>query len=147
MHRFILTNLGLCTALLLTGCPGTLSDPDAYRDAGTEIKDAETILAESCGTADCHDDTNPPEFLDLLSPNVEDRVVDVNANGAGCTNKVLVVPGDPDLSYLLNKVENVPGICGLAMPIVGNLAVEEVEVLRQWVIDLGDASGGAPDGG
>jgi len=138
-----------CAALLwLTGCPGSLSDPDAFVDGGVEIKDAETILAESCGTTGCHDDSpQAREGLDLISPGVESRLVDVPAMGSGCTNRILVVAGDPDSSYLMDKISNTPGICGTQMPVVGILPADEVEVLQQWIVDLGASSGETPDGG
>lgn len=149
IHRFMWTTAGLSAAVvLLTACPGSLANRDLYGDGGVQIKDAETILAESCGTTGCHDDSaQAQEGLDLLSPNVESRVVDVNAAGVGCTSRLLVVAGDPDTSYLMDKVLNTPGICGTQMPVVGFLEPAEIEVLRQWIIDLGDSSGGTPDGG
>ena len=47
------------------------------------------------------------------------------------------MPGDLNNSYLLKKLLDVPGICGSPMPIVGSLTGEEIEVLRQWIVDLG----------
>ena len=146
MHRFILTMLGLCAALVLTGCAGNLSDPAAFADGGVELKDAETILAESCGTTGCHDDSpQAQQGLDLLSPGVENRVVDVNAVATGCTDRILVIAGDPDNSYLISKLGAVE-ICGTQMPLLQSLPQDEIDTLRQWVIDLGDSSG-TPDGG
>lgn len=134
--------------MLLTACQGSLSNRDAFGDGGVELKDAETILAESCGTTGCHDDTLQAQAgLDLVSPNVESRVVDVNATGIGCTGRIFVVAGDPDSSYLIDKVINTPGICGLQMPVVGSLPADEVDVLRQWIVDLGSSSGAMLDGG
>ena len=149
MYRLVSTRAGLCAAaVLLTACQGSLSNPDEFGDGGVAIKDADTILAESCGTTGCHDATSQAqEGLDLLSPNVESRVVDVNAAGEGCTDQILVVAGDPDSSYLMNKILNTPGICGTQMPVVGILPANEIEVLRQWIVDLGSSSGGTTDGG
>jgi hypothetical protein len=148
MQRLVLFAFGSCGALWLCACPGTLSNPEAFEDAGAQTKDAETILAESCGTSDCHDASAQAQAgLDLLSPNVEGRVVDVNATGLGCGNEILVVPGDPDSSYLLQKILNVPGICGLPMPVVGLLSAAETETIRQWIEDLGNSEEGIPDGG
>lgn len=148
IYRCISAAACCASLVLLTGCPGSLSDPDAFGDGGVEIKDAETILAESCGTTGCHDDSaQAQEGLDLISPDVESRLVDINAMGSGCTNRVLVVAGDPDSSYLMDKISNTPGICGTQMPVVGILAPDEVEVLRQWIVDLGDSFEGTPDGG
>jgi hypothetical protein len=149
IYRFISTTGGLCAAVvLLTACPGNLSNWDAFGDGGVVTRDAETILAESCGTTGCHDNTSQAQAgLDLLSPDVESRVVDVNATGIGCTSRIIVIAGDPDSSYLMDKVFNTPGICGLQMPVVGTLPADEIEVLQQWIVDLGDSSGGTPDGG
>lgn len=135
-------------AVLIVGCPGSLSNPEDFIDGGLVDKDAETILAESCGTTSCHDASpQAAEGLDLVSPDVEVRVVDINAAGEGCESNILVVAGDPDTSYLFDKVLDLPTICGLKMPLVGDLPPDEIEILRQWIIDLGDSSAGAPDGG
>ena len=148
MHRLIKLAVGVCAAFVLSACPGSLSNPNDFGDGGMELKDAETILAESCGTTGCHDDTSQAQAgLDLLSPNVESRVVDVNSTVAACASRILVVAGDPDSSYLMDKVLNVPGICGLQMPFIGTLPADEIEVLRPWIIDLGASSGSTLDGG
>ena len=138
MTRFAWTWMGLWLALAVSGCAGNLNDPDAFLIEGPGEKDAETILAESCGTSGCHDDSSQAQAgLDLVSPGVEARVVNINAIAIGCTDRILVVAGDPNASYLIEKVENIPGICGLQMPIIGSLDPDEVEVLREWIIDLG----------
>jgi hypothetical protein len=145
MNRFLLALLGTCSAWVLVGCAGSLDNPEDFVDTGIEVKDAEMILAESCGTVGCHSDgAQPAAGLDLLSPGVEARVVDVDATGVTCGNDVLVVAGDPDGSHMLDKVL---GICGLQMPPVTPLPPDEVEVLRDWIDDLGSSSGGTPDGG
>ena len=96
----------------------------------------------------CHDASPQAQAgLDLISPNVENRVVDVNAVGLGCESGMLVVAGDPDGSYLLDKALDVPTICGLQMPLVGSLLPDEIQILRQWITDLDGSAGGAPDGG
>jgi hypothetical protein len=147
IFRFIWTTASLSAAVVsLAGCPGSLSNPDDFGDGGVEIKDAETILADNC-TVGCHNPTQMQADLDLLSPNVASRVVDKDAIGIGCTDRKLVVAGDPDSSYLIDKVLNVPGICGGQMPVVGSISGEEIETLRQWIVDLGDSFGGTPDGG
>ena len=148
MKRFALYTFGVGSISLFVGCVGSLANPGDFLDGGTTQKSAEAVLAESCGTVGCHDASSQAQAgLDLVSPNVASRVVDVNAVGLGCGNDVLVVAGDPDNSYLLDKVLDELGICGLPMPVVGSLSASEVEVLRQWIIDLGGSGGGTPDGG
>ena len=131
--------------MVFAGCPGSLSNPEDFMDGGTS---AAMLLADGCGTDGCHDDSLDPEAgLDLLSPNVESRVVNVNAMGEGCENDILVVAGEPDRSYLLDKVLDAPGICDFAMPIADTLSASEIEILREWIIDLGGSGAGTPDGG
>lgn len=148
MRRWIFRGLGLFCGFVLSACPGSLSNPDAFEDGGVVPQDPETILAESCGTTGCHDASPQAQAgLDLVSPDVASRVVDVNAIGIGCGDEILVVAGDPDSSYMLDKILNLPGICGLPMPVVGSLTPAEIETIRQWIIDLGSPDGGATDGG
>lgn len=148
MRRFVFWAVLLCMASWLGACPGTLSNPQDFEDGGVQRKDAETIFAESCGTSGCHDDSLQAQAgLDLWSPNVEARVVDVFATGIGCGDEILVVAGDPDSSYLFQKILNTPGICGLPMPVVGALDSTEIETIRQWIIDLGGSSAASANGG
>ena len=148
MERFALFTFGVCSVVVLAGCPGSLSNPGDFIDGGSAPKSAEMVLADTCGIPGCHDATMQAQAgLDLVSPGVAGRVVDMNAVGLGCESDILVVAGDPDGSYLMDKVLNAPGICGLFMPTVGVLTAEEEETLRQWIIDLGGSSGGTLDGG
>jgi len=110
-------------------------------------KTAEDVLAESCAMVGCHDDVTRAGDLDLLSPDVESRVVDVASKAIGCETDILVVAGDPDSSYLIQKIESSPGICGLQMPLVGSLPSQDIEVLRQWIVDLGGTGGSGGVGG
>lgn len=146
--RFASVAFGLVSTFVVAGCPGSLANPEDFIDGGATPKNAETVLAESCGTSTCHDQPRPPQHeLDLLSPGVESRVVGVNAIGPGCESGVLVVAGDSDGSYLLDKVVNTPGICGLQMPVVGLLSQSDIEILRDWIDGLGGSGGGTLDGG
>ncbi len=148
MKRFASLTCGVLLALVVAGCPASLSNPEDFIDGGTVEKEAETILAESCGTTGCHDASpQAAAGLDLISLNVESRVVGINAIGLGCESDILVVAGDPEGSYLLDKVLDLPAICGLQMPLVGSLPADEIEILRQWIIDLGGSGDGAVDGG
>jgi hypothetical protein len=148
MKRLASFMCGAVAVVVIAGCPASLSNPEDFIDGGTVEKDAETILAESCGTLGCHDATPLAQAgLDLVSPGVEARVVGVNVVAPMCANRILVIAGDPDASYLLDKVLPAGGICGTPMPVGSNLDADEIEVLRQWIIDLGEPGDGAPDGG
>jgi hypothetical protein len=146
MTRFVSIWIGLWAVALSGGCAGELNDPGAFTGENPpDTKSAETILAESCGTTGCHDDSSQAQGgLDLLSPGVRSRLVGVNSTATGCTDRVLVVDGDPNNSYLLDKVLNVPGICGLQMPIVGMLDQDEIDVLQAWILDPTSVSDPSP---
>jgi hypothetical protein len=137
----------LAGALGGAGCLGSLADPDAFIDGGTIPKAAQAVFDESCATIGCHDDVTTASDLNLLSPGVESRVLNVNATGVGCEARVLVVAGEPNSSYLFDKVLGTIGICGSRMPLLSILSDSDVEVIREWIIELGGSSQGTPDGG
>jgi len=147
MKRLASVVFVLVTALGGAGCVGSLADPDAFIDGGTITKDAQTVFDESCATAGCHDDVTSAANLNLKSAGVEGRVLNVNATGIGCEARILVVAGDPSGSYLFDKILGTIGICGSRMPLLSILPDSDVEVIRDWIIDLGGAGQVVPDGG
>ncbi len=147
MKRLASVVFVLATALGGAACVGSLSDPDAFIDGGTISKDAQTVFDESCATAGCHDDVTTAANLNLKSPGVESRVVNVNAMGVGCEARILVAAGDPSGSYLLDKILGTIGVCGSRMPLLSILPDSDVEVIRDWIIELGGSSQGILDGG
>ena len=109
---------------LLTGCPGTLDDKEAFlaaatvddagaTDAGTCGDVPTRIFMPSCGTAGCHSATAPQQGLDLVSPGVASRVVGVQAKV--CPG-ALADPGNPAGSLLYTKLLPRPA-CGTQMPL------------------------------
>lgn len=147
MKRLASVVFVLVAALWGAGCVGSLADPDAFIDGGTITKDAQTVFDESCATAGCHDDLTTAANLNLKSAGVESRVLNVNATGIGCEARILVVAGDPSGSYLFDKILGTIGICGSRMPLLSILPDSDVEVIREWIIDLGGSGQGMPDGG
>ncbi|MGB5267768.1 MAG: hypothetical protein WBN30_14330 [Polyangiales bacterium] len=147
MKRLASVVFVLVAALWGAGCVGSLADPDAFIDGGTITKDAQTVFDESCATAGCHDDLTTAANLNLKSAGVESRVLNVNATGIGCEARILVVAGDPSGSYLFDKILGTIGICGSRMPLLSILPESDVEVIREWIIDLGGSGQGMPDGG
>jgi len=52
------------------------------------------------------------------------------------TSLTLVIPSDPDESYLLHKLEGRAGIVGERMPKGGPfLTTVEVDLIKQWISD------------
>jgi hypothetical protein len=63
----------------------------------------------------------------------------VLVNGASTRNpgQVFIVPGNPDASYLVKKLEGAPDIVGARMPLGGPyLKPGQIQILRRW-IELG----------
>ena len=155
--------LSLLLALLAcAACPGTLADPDAFDlgagDGGTNgpvatadaapaasaCPDVPTVLAQSCGTAGCHDATTRAEGLDLKSPDVASRLVGVPAvEGAG----FLIDRATPAQSVVYTKLLATPPF-GLRMPTVP-LDDATTRCVLDWVTAeasavVSPADGGAP---
>ena len=64
----------------------------------------------------------------------------VNARSVGKPGAIRVVPGDPDASYLVQKIEGAPGIVGVRMPMTPPyLTPGQIAVIRRW-IELGAAN-------
>ncbi len=146
--------LGFCMALG-TGCAGNLDNPEAFSGfegfggtggtggtggSGFVGPTIEEVMEESCGNVGCHSAQAPAGGLDLVSPNLEGRLVDVVSTNPSCSDQLLVIPGDPDESYLLKKVNDTPDICGLAMPPGISLSVDDTAAIERWILDLDDTS-------
>ncbi len=109
---------------MLTACPGEASFDEVRDD----------ILLPSCGlSGSCHE--GGAGELDFGDPAiVYDQLVDVESEDK--PGAIRVIPGDPDNSYLIHKVEEHPDIVGDAMPpgfSLSNSAPEKVQILRDWI--------------
>jgi Planctomycete cytochrome C len=83
----------------------------------------------------CHSSTgrNPSGGLDL-NPNVAfDQLV--NAAVRGKPGAIRVIPGDPDNSYLVQKLEGAASIVGRRMPFNGPpyLTDGQIKIIRRWI--------------
>lgn len=82
----------------------------------------------------CHSDQgrNPSGQLNLLEGRSFQALVGVGSTGK--PGETRVIPGDPDNSYLIKKLEGAPGIVGTRMP-RGNVVLEpgQVLVIRRWI--------------
>lgn len=70
--------------------------------------------------------------------NLTHAVAYQNLVGVAARNRpgaVRVIPGDPDNSYLIHKLEGAPGIFGLRMPLGGPpyLTSGQIAVVRRWI--------------
>lgn len=95
------------------------------------------VFDECCATSGCHDDGTQAGNLNLSSAELSYlALVEQPAdNGVARENRwMLVKPGEPELSFLVRKIEQ-PGVGeGAPMP-VGNKALNGpyLEMVRAWV--------------
>lgn len=82
----------------------------------------------------CHSDQgrNPSGQLVLLEGRAFQFLVGTPSSGK--PGEVRVIPGDPDNSYIIKKLEGAPGIVGTRMP-RGNVVLEpgQILVIRRWI--------------
>lgn len=96
------------------------------------------ILDASCGS--CHNASLAQGGLDLQS-DPRAALVDVPSSAGD----IYVVPGDPDASYLIERLESDTA----PMPPTGGLPAESIDIIRQWIADGASddcESGGGGDG-
>jgi hypothetical protein len=109
------------------GPPSCSSDPAAVA----------TFLVMRCGVSGaCHGDGKdapPAANLDLTSPNVKARLLNVRAKGVQCGTPVLINPDATGLFF--DKIGPTPP-CGQRMPfgmITPYVTPEELKCLKDWI--------------
>lgn len=99
--------------------------------------DVQPIFDASCSANACHDGVNPAEGLDLRASSAHASLVGVPASQ--CGERLRVTPGDPEASYLIDKLRGVDLCSGSRMPKGAPLPAAQVQVIADWVAQ------GAPD--
>ncbi len=91
----------------------------------------EEIFSPICSV--CHAGSSAPRGLRLDSKqNSFDFLVGVDADEVPTTLRVS--PGNPDGSYLVQKIEGAPGIVGGQMPLGGPaLSDQQISLVRSWI--------------
>jgi hypothetical protein len=90
------------------------------------------VFTPSCATAGCHSGATPQAGLNLEAANSFAMLVGVaSTQDAGVQR---VNPGNPNLSYLITKLEGA-GASGGQMPPGGALPAAEITTIRQWITD------------
>ena len=123
-------------ALLLVGCADKTGDSgtNAADDSATydlpifaQVRD--DVLVPSCGFGSCHGAGEAGLQID------EDMMVDalVDVPSTVQADAILVVPGDPDGSYLVAKLTEAPSIDGEVMPPSGAMSQERIDMVKKWI--------------
>jgi hypothetical protein len=93
------------------------------------------VFGPSCGTGGCHTGggANLPGAMDLSSEQASfDNLVNVVASQVGGGGAFRVLPGDPDNSYLIQKMEDAQ-LVGNGMPPSGRLNQAIINDIRLWI--------------
>jgi hypothetical protein len=92
------------------------------------------IIRPSC-VAGCHTRDGESPELDLsTAAGARTALLSMSSRVAGCG--MLVVPGAPDASLLVAKLENTqPMACGKRMPDISGLTVDQRTLISEWIAD------------
>jgi len=77
---------------------------------------------QACFT--CHTTSLPPDLK---------TYGEIMAYRSDCGGTPLVVPGDPDSSFLMHKISTTTPLCGGPMPPTGRLPDQELTLIRDWI--------------
>lgn len=124
---------------ILSGCAGSLEDPQRF-DAGTpngfvcaslNVPVKAQLLAQKC-TAGCHSAAAQMSGLDLESPGVASRLVEISTVDCPPRKRVATADGGT-LEEMIS--ETVP-TCGTTMPPGSRLTTAEVACVVEWTRNL-----------
>jgi hypothetical protein len=87
------------------------------------------ILLKSCGFSSCHGSESGG--LTLTTDRAYEELLDEPSEEKPDMHRV--VPGDPDNSYLIWKLEGAEGIVKDQMPPGGELPEEKIAAIRAWI--------------
>ena len=91
------------------------------------------VFSVTCATSGCHAGAAAPQNLRLDAANSYANLVDVDSQEVPTLKRV--DPGDPDNSYLIQKLEGTAAVGG-RMPLGGTpLDDTTIMVIRQWISD------------
>ncbi len=133
--------------MLVFGCapdPHVAMD-EGEAEPGEELQcEVPKLFAERCGGENCHGNGGSSAAgLDLISPDVEQRIVGVSGTSCG---GIVADPSDPEGSLLYTKVSETPE-CGARMPIIGEpLDEDELRCVKEWISGLLPPTGGGCEG-
>lgn len=116
----------LLAATALAGCDGGGDDPPP---TFTELR--ERVFTPSCTFLACHSGASPAGGLGLDTDTAHTALVDAMAMGV--PGRIRVVAGDPDGSYLIEKLTATMPAAGDPMPPTAPLEAGRIELVRAWI--------------
>ena len=127
--KFAATLSAMSAIVIACAAPADSPDPRPDSEGTTWVRTR--LFGAQCR---CHAGLAPEANLDLSSPGLEGRVI--GRVSSQCSNQTLVVPGDPDGSYLVRKLTDVVPACGSKMELPATQTENDVQLVRAWVASL-----------
>ena len=135
--RLTLVLGGVVAAAFTIGC-GSSNSPSAPSTStvnfSTQVQ--QQIFNPACVACHTDDGRTPagaPPGLNLKNAGVSISNL-VNAAATGKAGAVRVIPGNPNGSYLIQKLEGAADIAGVRMPRNANpLTNEQIALIKQWI--------------
>ena len=117
---------------LLVACGD--KEADSATDSGDSEVDAsyagvQQILTQSCGFSSCHGSGTGG----LTLGDGSEHAALVGVESVAAPGAILVVAGDAEQSYLIQKLEGAAGIVGDPMPPSGLLDQARIDAVRAWI--------------
>jgi hypothetical protein len=148
MTRAGFSLVAVMIVLAAAGCDESLSEfagptPD-LEPTFSSIQQNIFNSSDSAGRAACISCHNTQFFRQNGNLNLTEGVSYtslINVASSGKRSAVRVIPGDPEGSYLVQKLQGSPGIVGVRMPQLGPpyLTANQIAIIRRW-IELGAAN-------
>lgn len=92
------------------------------------------IFTTSCAFAGCHTGPNPPDGLNLSAGVSYSKLVNV-LTGECSDGRKRVLPGQPSVSYLMDKLMGVDLCFGTQMPKIGMLPSSQIQTISNWICE------------
>jgi hypothetical protein len=117
---------------IASACGGGEPLPGDVSDAGMPtLADVQArVFTPSCAFSTCHSGSAPAAGLDL---DLARRDAMVHVRSPVHADSILIVPGDPDASYLYRKLADDPPPLGDRMPIGSPLDPTRLALVRAWI--------------
>lgn len=141
MRRYLSFVFAVSLLVATTACDEKLSDiagptpnlEPTFQALQRDVFEARDSAGRQNCTA-CHNNIGrtPSGNLNLLHDVAYDQLV--NRPAAFKPGAIRVIPGDPDNSYIVHKVEGTVGIAGVRMPLGGPYLTDgQILILRRWI--------------
>ncbi len=132
---FVAAAMTVAVSLACAGDGTGVDNGDTGGDAPTLAADVQPIFTANCAFSGCHGGASPAQGMNLSAGQAYANAVNVPSNELPGMDRI--EPGDPDQSYLVNKIQGTQadvGGSGQRMPLGGNpLSDADINTIRAWI--------------